>query len=178
MMAYASWSVVFGEQPSAAKWNILGTNDASFNDGTGIGNATITANKLATGAANATVATSETTTSTSYTDLTTTTDTVTVTVGANGLALVCLYTQFSHSVNTGTVYVSFVGSGANTIAASDTYALLYQEPLNSPDFKLGIGTPILLTGLTAGSTTFKMKYKIAVAGTGTFLNRRIAVIPL
>lgn len=35
-MAYASWSVVFGEQPSAAKWNILGTNDASFNDGTGL----------------------------------------------------------------------------------------------------------------------------------------------
>lgn len=34
-MAYASWSVVFGEQPSAAKWNILGTNDSSFNDGTG-----------------------------------------------------------------------------------------------------------------------------------------------
>lgn len=37
-MAYASWSVVFGEQPSAAKWNILGTNDASFNNGTGIAN--------------------------------------------------------------------------------------------------------------------------------------------
>ena len=37
-MAYASWSVVFGEQPSAAKWNMLGTNDASFNDGTGIAN--------------------------------------------------------------------------------------------------------------------------------------------
>ena len=35
-MAYAVFSVVFGEQPSAAKWNILGTNDASFNDGTGI----------------------------------------------------------------------------------------------------------------------------------------------
>lgn len=35
-MAYTSWSVSFGEQPSAAKWNILGTNDASFNDGTGI----------------------------------------------------------------------------------------------------------------------------------------------
>jgi len=29
-MAYASWSVVYGEQPSAAKWNILGTNDAHF----------------------------------------------------------------------------------------------------------------------------------------------------
>jgi hypothetical protein len=35
-MAYSSWSVVFGEQPSTAKWNILGANDASFNDGTGI----------------------------------------------------------------------------------------------------------------------------------------------
>lgn len=29
-MAYQSWSVVFGEQPSAAKWNILGTNDDHF----------------------------------------------------------------------------------------------------------------------------------------------------
>lgn len=31
-MAYASWSVTFGEQPSAAKWNILGTNDAYFDE--------------------------------------------------------------------------------------------------------------------------------------------------
>jgi hypothetical protein len=37
-MAYTSFAVVFGEQPSAAKWNILGTNDASFNDGTGLPN--------------------------------------------------------------------------------------------------------------------------------------------
>ena len=35
-MAYQEWSVVYGEQPTAAKWNILGTNCASFNDGTGI----------------------------------------------------------------------------------------------------------------------------------------------
>lgn len=31
-MAYTAWSVVFGEQPSASKWNILGTNDAHFYD--------------------------------------------------------------------------------------------------------------------------------------------------
>ena len=42
-MAFQSWSVVYGEQPSASKWNILGTNDASFNDGTGIANDTILA---------------------------------------------------------------------------------------------------------------------------------------
>lgn len=33
---YTAWSVVYGEQPSTAKWNLLGQNDASFNDGTGI----------------------------------------------------------------------------------------------------------------------------------------------
>ena len=30
-MAYQSWSVVYQEQPSAAKWNILGTNDEDAN---------------------------------------------------------------------------------------------------------------------------------------------------
>lgn len=45
-MAYAAWSVSFGEQPSAAKWNILGTNDASFNDGTGIANDAINGNHI------------------------------------------------------------------------------------------------------------------------------------
>lgn len=35
-MAYASWSVIAGEQPTTSKWNILGTNDSSFNDGSGI----------------------------------------------------------------------------------------------------------------------------------------------
>jgi len=40
-MSYAAWSVIAGEQPTAAKWSILGTNDASFNDGTGIANGAI-----------------------------------------------------------------------------------------------------------------------------------------
>lgn len=47
-MAYAAWSVVFGEQPSAAKWNILGTNDASFNDGTGLGDRVVTGRSIDT----------------------------------------------------------------------------------------------------------------------------------
>lgn len=38
-MAYSSWSVSFGEQPSAAKWNILGTNDAYFDSLIGSGTA-------------------------------------------------------------------------------------------------------------------------------------------
>lgn len=40
-MAYTAWSVVFGEQPTAAKWNQLGENDAGFKDGTNIDDAAI-----------------------------------------------------------------------------------------------------------------------------------------
>jgi len=46
-MAYNAWSVVFGEQPTAAKWNQLGTNDAGFKDGTNIDDGAITAAKIA-----------------------------------------------------------------------------------------------------------------------------------
>ena len=49
-MAYQAWSVVFGEQPSASKWNILGTNDAGFNDGTAIGDDAIIARHIANNA--------------------------------------------------------------------------------------------------------------------------------
>ena len=35
-MSYTEWSVVYGEQPTAAKWNQLGSNDAGFRDGTNI----------------------------------------------------------------------------------------------------------------------------------------------
>ena len=34
-MAYASWSVIAGETPTASKWNILGTNDADFDSRVG-----------------------------------------------------------------------------------------------------------------------------------------------
>jgi len=45
-MAYTAWSVVYGEQPTAAKWNQLGTNDAGFKDGTNIDSGVITPAKL------------------------------------------------------------------------------------------------------------------------------------
>lgn len=35
-MAYTAWSVVYGEQPTAAKWNQLGENDAGFKNGANI----------------------------------------------------------------------------------------------------------------------------------------------
>lgn len=41
-MAYSAQTFVADEQPTTAKWNILWTNDASFNDGSGIGSGVIT----------------------------------------------------------------------------------------------------------------------------------------
>lgn len=49
-MAYNAWSVVFGEQPTAAKWNQLGTNDAGFRDGTNIQDDAIDSRHIAAGA--------------------------------------------------------------------------------------------------------------------------------
>ena len=128
---------------------------------------------MVNGTATATVATSETTASTSYTDLTTTTDTVTVTVGSTGIVLVLIQ---SLSSNTGgTNSIGFAISGSNTVAASDAYALIHSG--HASGVQTQTGSTFMVTGLTAGSTTFKMKYK-ASAGTATFANRRISVIPL
>lgn len=46
-MSYNAWSVVFGEVPTDTKWNILGSNDDSFNDGTGIADDAIIQRHLA-----------------------------------------------------------------------------------------------------------------------------------
>lgn len=52
-MSYTAWSVVFGEQPTAAKWNQLGANDAGFKDGTNIDNLAILNRHIAAGVINA-----------------------------------------------------------------------------------------------------------------------------
>jgi hypothetical protein len=45
-MAYSADTFVADEQPTTAKWNKLWSNDASFNDGTGIATGAITSAKI------------------------------------------------------------------------------------------------------------------------------------
>lgn len=126
------------------------------------------------GSQTAYVATSQNTTSSSYTDLTTTTDQVTVTVGSSGTVLVIIQSSITSTNVQGSralSYVSYAASGANTISASDNYSIGEQNFT-----QLG-GGGFLVTGLTAGSTIFKMKYRCS-SGTGTFGYRRITVVPL
>lgn len=167
-----------GEHTSANGVTVDGLNikDSKLNTSNSVvtasyTNASVTADKLATGAGTATVATSETTASTSFTNLTTTTDSVTVTIGANGLALVSVSADLSNS-GSNITNVDVDISGATTRAASDTTALK-----NPTTTVYGLSRTTLFTGLTAGSTTFKLKYRVA-SGTGTFLNRSISVVPL
>ncbi len=117
------------------------------------------------------VATSETSASTTYVDLTTGGPAVTVTTGP--AAIVMLYCDMWISSASGFAFMGYAVSGATTLAAADGTAL-------QTSFTTGNrwGAAIMQTGLTAGSNTFTAKYRTSVAGTGTWLDRRIAVIPL
>lgn len=118
------------------------------------------------------VATNQSTTSTSYADLATVGPSCTVVVPASGKLLVnisaCLYNATGNG-NSG--FISFVVSGANTIAAG-TY--LAQDSAELGGYVANVGFEVLLTGLTPGSTTIKMQYRCDGA-TWNFFNRCLTV---
>lgn len=114
----------------------------------------------------------ETTTSTSYTDLTTSGPAVTVTTGTS--ALVIIAARMTNTTSGSECAASYEVSGATTSAASDARALAFNASSGSPNLRASAA--YLHTGLTAGSNTFTMKYRVS-AGTGTFTYRNITVIP-
>ena len=179
-MAYTAWSVVFGEQPTAAKWNQLGANDAGFKDGTNIDSlaittanlaaASVTPDKLSLGGQNNFVFTDQSTSSTSFTDLATV-QSLTVTVGANGLLLV-MWSAGLYNV-AGQKYCGVALSGANTVAAGDNESIRN----DAATFSGTQSRARLFTGLTPGSTTVTLKFRTA-SGTANFFTRNLTVIPL
>ena len=117
------------------------------------------------------VTTSQTTTSTSYTNLTTT-QAVTLTTGTK--ALICLSATVKSTDPLGFAYASFAVTGASTVAASDTYGLR-TEGIQDNQY----GTSFVITGLTAGSNTFTMKFRTNNLGyPASFNNRIISVIDM
>lgn len=119
----------------------------------------------------ATISTDQSTTSTSYADLATPGPAVTVNIGANGAALVIIqggpYGAATQKI------MSYAISGANTASPVDEKGVRNDNAA----YQGGMTAVSLLTGLTAGSTTFTCKYKTA-SGTANFYNRTIIVIPL
>jgi hypothetical protein len=116
---------------------------------------------------------SETITSTSYTDPATPGPGVTVTTGAS--ALVMISCRLLNSLAGQNTYASYEVSGTSSSAANDDRAILFTIPTAA--YSAGFGHSVLHTGLTPGSNTFTMKYRVT-GGTGTVDNRRIVVLPL
>lgn len=116
----------------------------------------------------------ETTTSTSYTSTLsggagTAGPSLTATTGPK--ALIAFHCRQSTSSAGTNVWTSVAISGATTIAASDNWALSYDQT-----GQLFHGLTYLEEGLNAGSNTFTMSYRVS-GGTGTFATRRINVVP-
>lgn len=119
----------------------------------------------------ASVLTSQTTTSTTYTDLGTTGPAVTLTTGTS--AVVVITAEVDTTGAGVSPYMGFAVSGATTVAAADSMAIRVDS---SAIVNVCVSNVFLVTGLTGGSNTFTMKYRVG-GGTGTYVNRRITVWP-
>lgn len=136
-----------------------------------LNNGSVTPDKMGLNSQIAEITTSQTTTSTSYTDLATVGPSVTVNIGANGMALVCIFSIMTNS-GAGINYAGVEVSGASSVSPTNVNACR-----NTGTSTIGASRTFLQTGLTPGSNTFTMKYNVN-SGTGTFFNRSISVIPL
>lgn len=182
-MAYQAWSVVFGEQPSASKWNILGTNDASFNDGSGIGDNAIIARHLSDGiVGSAEVATgvcvqqvsslySAVATGTTIIPLDDTlpqntegTEFMTATItpkSATNILEIDVTTFASNSAASNVIEALFQDSNANALAVNQGFQATATAPVV-------LRTLHTMVAGTTSATTFKIRLGGSSAGTITF----------
>lgn len=170
-MAYTAWSVVFGEQPTAAKWNQLGENDAGFKTGANIDDNAILARHIATGSillGYGITTTSQGGITTSETDLTSMTATVTVPTGGRDLML-----QF------------FNGNGNATGGSADQFRFYFKEGatyINSQTFApanaFGQTQNLfaMVENASAGSHTYKLAVK-RTNGTGSYATNAYNISP-
>ena len=123
----------------------------------------------------AAVATLQSTTSTSWTNLATVGPEVTVTTGTKALIVFASNCQTN---GVGRMKVGVAISGATTVAVGDANAInLYLGSVQT--YQQLVGMAYLVTGLTAGSNTFTVKYSGEQAGiTIEFSNRQISVIDM
>lgn len=114
----------------------------------------------------ASVATAQSRTNTAYGDMTTVGPAVTVTTGTSALCTIS-----SHLYGGGVSFVAVAVSGATTRAGVDGEALR-----NDTASGLQMSRTILITGLTAGSNTFTLKYR-STSGAINCQDRYLIVVP-
>jgi hypothetical protein len=120
------------------------------------------------------VATAETTSSTTYTGLTTA-QSFSLVTGTKALIIIGCMSENNNNVAC-TIFAGFAISGATTRAATDDTALSIRSS-QSTVFGVAASQVIFATGLTAGTNTFTMQFKMGVGGNpGRWFNRSITVI--
>jgi hypothetical protein len=147
-MAYVAWSVIFGEVPSASKWNLLGANDAAFNSGGGVLGSGLATDAITLGYAQITSIWSATVGSTAV-DVTGLSVTVTIPSGGRRIK-VTAYSGCFYSAYNASNYVNFqIRNDSGTLLAYSSY---YQPVANNniPGVVFYSGTP------SAGSATYKV----------------------
>ncbi len=117
------------------------------------------------------ISTAEQSASTSYTDLTTVGPSVTAVTQSQALVIISCH-MFNDGVNA--VWMSYDVSGTTITAASDNRALMFNLAASQGQ---RAGVVILHATLIPGSNTFTAKYRVSTAGTGTWSDRRIAILP-
>jgi len=127
------------------------------------------------GAVAASTAATESTGSLTYVDLTTVGPTTAVTIPASGRVLVSVTAAELGNASSTACFMSFAGTGANTITPVDANALI-----QAGSAQQRASATAVLTGLTPGATTLTAKYKVSGGGAAScsFGNRSIMAIPL
>jgi hypothetical protein len=163
-MAYTAWSVVYGEQPTAAKWNQLGANDAGFKDasnidalaitGAKIAANTLTGDKIAAGAIDlgqAQITANISTTSTSFVDMAGLSKAVTVPSGSRRVKVSFAADRWAcSSVGVG-IYAQILCDGV----VIGTYTVTAHNTANG-----ALAFTFFTSHVpTAGSHTYKMQWK-------------------
>lgn len=122
-----------------------------------------------------TVDTSETTTSTSFGDIPAGTVGPQVTLTTGTLAMIFYAAQMNNSTVGQSSLCSWTISGATSVAAGDATSINVDAAATFQDVRAA--DVRRATGLTAGSNTFKLQYRVS-ANTGTFLRRHLVVMGL
>lgn len=115
------------------------------------------------------VVTTETNTRTTYGDITTVGPQVTLTTST--AALVLFSAELGNNTLSAQTLAAVAVSGATTRAAVDDECI-FRDGIAATDCQL-MGA-VYMTGLTAGSNTFKLTYRVS-AGTGTWARRMLSV---
>lgn len=157
-MSYNAWSVIFGEVVSAAKWNILGTNDAAFNSGGGVLGSGLATDAITLGYAQITSPFVGSAT-TSDQDITSLATTVTIPSGGRRIKITAFIWYAGSSSAASSSLEIKIKDGATVLAGQlvSTAGVSYGSPFNV----------MYSAVIAAGSHTYKVAVSNAGAGSPT-----------